>query len=195
VVSRRTPGARFTVILRGTRRDMRAQLISPVVSPVVKVVTLPPRLAGRVGGVVVGQVLGTARLVAGELRDLLGRNDGRDLAVGPAAAGTTERARLVEPRAAEPTDRPMEGVVDSIVEAIEEATPDGPPVSHGDLPLEDYDHLTIGQLRSRIRSLPLEDLGQLQAYEVAHANRLPVLAVLTNRLRDLESKARAGAGQ
>lgn len=166
---------------------MRAQLISPVV----KVVTLPPRLAGRVGGVVAGQVLGTARLVGGELRDRLhGSTDGD---AAPDGAG---RPRLVEraERAPEP-DRPMEGVVDSIVEAIEDATPAGPVVAHEDLPLEDYDHLTIGQLRSRIRPLTLEQLGQVQAYEVAHANRLPVLAVLTNRLRDLESKAQAGAGQ
>jgi len=171
---------------------MRAQLISPVVTPVVKVVTLPPRLAGRVGGAVAGQVLGTARLVGGELWDRLRSSTDGDAA--PDGAGRPRPAERPAERAPEP-ERPMEGVVDSIAEAIEDATPTGPPVAHEDLPLEDYDHLTIGQLRSRIRPLTLEQLGQVQAYEVAHANRLPVLAVLTNRLRDLESKAQAGAGQ
>lgn len=185
---------------------MRAQAISPVlrpvvlpvVLPVVRAVTLPPRLAGRLGGVVAGQVLGAARLLGGELWDRVNGGDSR--ADGQPGSAPAARPRLVEQakggRSAEPApDRPMEGVAESIAEAIDDATPAGPAVAHDALPLEDYDHLTIGQLRSRIRSLSLEELGQVQAYEVAHGNRLPVLAVLTNRLRALESKAQAGAGQ
>lgn len=71
--------------------------------------------------------------------------------------------------------------------AVQEQAP-----AHADLPLEDFDHLTVGSLRSRIRSLSVEQVRQLHAYEVEHANRLPVVAVLSNRIAKLE-KELAGA--
>jgi hypothetical protein len=67
-----------------------------------------------------------------------------------------------------------------------EVTVTEPAPSHDELPLEDFDHLTVGSLRSRIRSLDVEDVRRLHAYEVEHANRLPVVAVLSNRIATLE---------
>lgn len=148
---------------------MRPQLINVGV----KALTLPPRLAGRVAG----EVLGAAGSAAGAVLDRV-RPDGRE----PDAP----RPRVVP---SPPEDRPMAGTAEAVADVIAEATPDAPPVAHAELPLEDYDHLTIGALRSRIRTLGREELGQVQAYEAAHANRLPVLTVLTNRLRDLDSAA------
>ncbi|HUR14038.1 MAG TPA: hypothetical protein VM097_06055, partial [Mycobacteriales bacterium] len=66
---------------------------------------------------------------------------------------------------------------------VEEEAP-----AHQDLPLEDFDHLTVGSLRSRIRSLDLTDLRLVHAYETEHANRLPVIAVLGNRIAKLEKE-------
>lgn len=57
------------------------------------------------------------------------------------------------------------------------------PVPHRDqLPLPDYDHLPVGSLEGRVRSLDSEQLADLLAYEEAHGNRLPVVQVLRTRL-------------
>jgi hypothetical protein len=63
--------------------------------------------------------------------------------------------------------------------------PSGAELRHADLPLEDFDHLTVPQLRGRLRTLALPELVQLRDYEQAHAARLPVLTLLDNRLAKL----------
>ncbi|HEU0129860.1 MAG TPA: hypothetical protein VFQ85_02575 [Mycobacteriales bacterium] len=73
------------------------------------------------------------------------------------------------------------GLSDEVVEAVEEATP-GATLTHDQLPLEDFDHLTIGQLRSRLVRLDPVALVQLRDYERAHAHRLPVLTMIENRI-------------
>jgi hypothetical protein len=55
-----------------------------------------------------------------------------------------------------------------------------------DLPLEDYDHLPVGSLTSRIRSLNHADLTTLLAYEKAHANRFQIVRVMQSRLAGLK---------
>lgn len=62
------------------------------------------------------------------------------------------------------------------------------------LPLPDYDHLTTGDLASRIRSLDAGALRALVAHEEAHGHRLPVLEVLRRRLADVEGGAELSAG-
>ena len=73
------------------------------------------------------------------------------------------------------------GLPDDVAQAVEEATP-GATLSHDQLPLEDYDHLTLGSLRARLSKLDAVALVQLRDYERAHANRLPVLTMLENRI-------------
>lgn len=63
----------------------------------------------------------------------------------------------------------------------------GDELSGDELPLVDYDHLTIGQLRARLRQLDAAQLVQLRDYEKAHANRLPILTVLENRIAKVNS--------
>jgi hypothetical protein len=63
-----------------------------------------------------------------------------------------------------------------------------------DLPLPDYDHLTTGDLTSRVRSLPADALGELIAHEEAHGARLPVLEVLRRRLDEVEGGAALSGG-
>jgi len=65
---------------------------------------------------------------------------------------------------------------------------------HDELPLPDYDHLPLGSLEGRIRSLGVEALGQLLAYEEAHGNRLPVVQVLQRRLEAVEGGAELSGG-
>ncbi|MDX3526382.1 hypothetical protein P1P75_08000 [Streptomyces sp. ID05-39B] len=62
------------------------------------------------------------------------------------------------------------------------------------LPLPDYDHLPIGGLESRVRSLTAGEVEELLAYERTHADRLPVTEVLTSRLEQLEAGAEPTSG-
>jgi hypothetical protein len=56
------------------------------------------------------------------------------------------------------------------------------PQSTQDLPITDFDNVSIGSLRARLRSLSVEDLVTLREWEKAHAHRLPVLTLLDNRI-------------
>jgi hypothetical protein len=65
---------------------------------------------------------------------------------------------------------------------------------HDTLPLPDYDHLPLGGLTSRIRSLDAAGVQTLLDYEKAHGNRLPVITVLENRLTSLHEGAQPSGG-
>ncbi|KUN19838.1 hypothetical protein AQJ23_35925 [Streptomyces antibioticus] len=62
------------------------------------------------------------------------------------------------------------------------------------LPLPDYDHLPIGGLESRVRSLAPEEVETLLSYERTHADRLPVTELLTARLEQLDAGAEPTSG-
>ena len=68
-----------------------------------------------------------------------------------------------------------------------------PVLEHGDLPLPGYDHLTLGSLRGRLRALDVVQLVQLRDYEKSHANRLPVVTMLDNRIAKLATLGAAPA--
>jgi hypothetical protein len=63
-----------------------------------------------------------------------------------------------------------------------------------DLPLPDYDHLQVGSLTSRIRTLGAEDLQTLITYERSHANRVQVVVAMENRLTSLKAGAQPSGG-
>jgi hypothetical protein len=65
---------------------------------------------------------------------------------------------------------------------------------HHTLPLPDYDHLPLGGLTSRIRSLDAAGVQTLLDYEKGHGNRLPVVTVLQNRLTSLHEGAQPSGG-
>ena len=65
---------------------------------------------------------------------------------------------------------------------------------HDMLPVPDYDHLPLGGLTSRIRSLDAAGIETLLRYEKAHGNRLPVVTVLENRLTSLREGAQPSSG-
>ncbi|MEU6355433.1 hypothetical protein ABZ896_40000 [Streptomyces sp. NPDC047072] len=62
------------------------------------------------------------------------------------------------------------------------------------LPLPDYDHLPLGGLESRVRSLTAAEVEELLAYERTHADRLPITELLTARLEQLEAGAEPTSG-
>ena len=65
---------------------------------------------------------------------------------------------------------------------------------HVDLPLPDYDHLPLNSLILRVRTLDLEQLDAVLAYERAHADRLPVVQGLEQRRVQLEAGAEPSGG-
>jgi hypothetical protein len=73
---------------------------------------------------------------------------------------------------------------DDVQEEVAQLTP-GAELGHDELPLSDFDHHTVPQLRGRLRTLDLAELVQLRDYEQAHAARLPVLTLLDNRIAKL----------
>jgi hypothetical protein len=65
---------------------------------------------------------------------------------------------------------------------------------HDELPIPDYDHLQVGGLVSRIRTLDATGLQTLMTYEKAHANRIQVVSAMQHRLRSLEEGAQPSGG-
>ncbi|MEU6255774.1 hypothetical protein [Streptomyces sp. NPDC047043] len=66
--------------------------------------------------------------------------------------------------------------------------------ARGTLPLPDYDHLPIGGLESRVRSLTADEVETLLTYERAHGDRLPITALLSARLEQLRTGAEPTSG-
>ncbi|MCZ2837219.1 hypothetical protein [Modestobacter sp. VKM Ac-2985] len=62
------------------------------------------------------------------------------------------------------------------------------------LPLPDYDHLPVGSLTSRIRTLDVDGLQTVLAYEKSHANRVQVVSAMNHRLSELQSGAQPSGG-
>jgi hypothetical protein len=73
---------------------------------------------------------------------------------------------------------------DDVQEEVAQLTA-GADLAHHELPLADFDHQTVPQLRGRLRTLGLPELVQLRDYEQAHAARVPVLTLLDNRIAKL----------
>ena len=86
-----------------------------------------------------------------------------------------------KPSAARPAAKPA---AEPPLIDLGDATP-GATLAHDELPLEDFDHLTLGSLRARLPKLDVVALSQLRDYERTHANRLNVLTMLDNRIAKL----------
>jgi hypothetical protein len=72
--------------------------------------------------------------------------------------------------------------------AVAEPVP-AEPAAAAELPLANYDSLTMASLRARLRNLSVAQLGQLIAYEKAHAARADVIAMFERRVAKLESES------
>ena len=53
--------------------------------------------------------------------------------------------------------------------------------------------MTLGSLRGRLRSLSVDQLVQVRTYEKAHADRLPVVTMLDNRIAKLATRRERAA--
>jgi hypothetical protein len=117
----------------------------------------------------------------------------RDAGLPPAAEATPAPT----PQHTEPSeDAAGVGAPGSAASAVDKAAlqvaatdsfTSGALLSHDELPLPDFDHLTIGALRNKIRALDVVQLIQLREWERTHADRLPVVTALENRIAKLQS--------
>jgi hypothetical protein len=100
-------------------------------------------------------------------------------AAAPDGAGTApDRAGSAAP-----------GDVQSAVESVTESVGGGTRVpSAEELPLPDFDHMSLAQVRGRLRRLSAEELVLLRDYERGHANRLPIVTMLDNRIAKVASE-------
>jgi hypothetical protein len=113
-------------------------------------------------------------------------------AAAPAAATAPETTAVpdVAPAAAAPEEvvAPETTAVPDVVAAPETtAVPDVAAASEvaAELPLANYDSLTIASLRARLRNLSADQLAQLIDYEKAHANRAEVITMFERRITKL----------
>ncbi|RPA65257.1 lipid droplet-associated protein [Gordonia oryzae] len=52
----------------------------------------------------------------------------------------------------------------------------------------EYDNLTLAQLRAKLRSVGVDELSELLAYEKANRNRAPFITMIDNRITAAENK-------
>lgn len=107
----------------------------------------------------------------------------------PVAAQTPKPAPAPPPAAETEAARSVgaPGAVAHEVEEIAEKLHVDIPQSRDELPIPDFDNISIGSLRARLRALSVEDLVVLRSWEAEHANRLNVITTLDNRIAKLGS--------
>jgi len=113
-------------------------------------------------------------------------------AKAPPAKSTPAKQTEV-PAAAREAGAP--GAVTDKVEAVAKKLDVDEPESRDELPIPDFDNVSLGSLRGRLRSLSLEQLVVLREWEQAHAHRLPVMTLLDNRIAKVSAEQSAnGSG-
>lgn len=110
----------------------------------------------------------------------------------PAPERTPAAPPHVVPEAARQVGAP--GAVTEEVEEISQRVDVAEPESRDDLPIPDFDNISLGSLRARLRSLSVEQLLVLREWEQAHAHRLPVITLLDNRIAKLGTPDDASGG-
>lgn len=123
-----------------------------------------------------------------------------DVLDAPSAPGTAPAADAgaadVAPGPAADEPAPVVALPVTPEPVPEAAAQPGAALSHDELPLADYDHMTLGGLRGRLRVLDLTSLQQLLDYERAHADRLSITTMLSNRIAKVQAQgAPAGPSQ
>lgn len=114
--------------------------------------------------------------------------DARAAAAVAAARKTVKAAAPAGPPAAA-REVGAPGAVADVVEKVTDQLTIDEPSSAKDLPIADFDNVSIGSLRARLRSLSVEDLVTLREWEKAHANRLPVVTLLDNRIAKVSASS------
>jgi hypothetical protein len=113
-------------------------------------------------------------------------------APAPAAAQATVAAEAVaEPATVAETVAPEETAAAETVTAQEPAASAEAAATEtvAELPLANYDELTVASLRARLRNLSIASLTQLIEYEKGHAARADVITMFERRIAKIEAEA------
>jgi hypothetical protein len=105
--------------------------------------------------------------------------------VVPEAAAPEPVAAAAPEPVAEPVAAAAPEPVAAEAEVAEPATIAEAAPSEAELPLPNYDSLTIASLRARLRNLSADQLTQLIEYEKGHAGRADVIAMFERRIGKL----------
>jgi hypothetical protein len=108
------------------------------------------------------------------------------LADASAAQASADVPMADEPAAAEHPAAGHLDVADAPTPVAEEPVPESA-AKAADLPLPNYDGLTVASLRARLRNLDSPQLRILIDYEKAHAGRADVVTMFERRIAKLES--------
>jgi hypothetical protein len=108
------------------------------------------------------------------------------------AATKTAAKKAAVPAAAREVGAP--GAVTDKVEQVAATLDVDEPETRDELPIPDFDNISLGSLRGRLRSLSLEQLVVLREWEQAHAHRLPVLTLLDNRIAKISAQEQPANG-
>ena len=106
----------------------------------------------------------------------------------PAPAASASTASAAAPSAAPPAaDRDFDKTGNvRLLTGTEAAEVSAPPVA--ELPLANYDELSVASLRARLRNLDVTQLRELAGYERAHAGRADVITMFERRVAKLEAE-------
>jgi len=113
-------------------------------------------------------------------------------AAAPAAAQATVAAEAVaEPATVAETVTTEETAATETVAAEEPAASAeaAAPETVAELPIANYDELTVASLRARLRNRSAASLTQLIEYEKGHAARADVITMFERRIAKIESEA------
>jgi hypothetical protein len=95
------------------------------------------------------------------------------------------------PAAAEAAAAPVEAEAPAAAEAPEAPAaaevPAAPAAPAAELPLPNYDELSVASLRARLRTLTSAQVAELAEYERAHASRTEVITMFERRIAKLEA--------
>ncbi|MGV9671885.1 MULTISPECIES: lipid droplet-associated protein [unclassified Gordonia (in: high G+C Gram-positive bacteria)] len=108
-------------------------------------------------------------------------------ASAPAPAPESEAPRADAGRFALYSSAPKE-----VIDSAHDSEADAESPASGDVPevveYTDYDTLTLAQLRAKLRTVGVDDLTALLAYEKSTRNRAPFITMIDNRITAAENK-------
>jgi hypothetical protein len=111
--------------------------------------------------------------------------------VAPETSAAAPETVTPETSAAPETVTPETSAAPETVTPETSAAPEstGTPEVTAELPLANYDELTVASLRARLRNLSAVQLTQLLEYEKGHAARADVITMFERRIAKVEAEA------
>ena len=127
----------------------------------------------------------------GSLMSVMDKVRGKSAAEAPAPGAAAPETSAAPETVTPETSAAPETVAPEASAAPETVTPEtsAAPEAAAELPLANYDELTVASLRARLRNLSVDELNQLVEYEKGHAARADVITMFERRIAKVEAEA------